>query len=75
MDPYRGLPLQVEHEVEALRTRRVAALEIDRADAIAIRMMMFLALSYDHRVIDGATGARFLQVFKTYIEDPAAMLL
>ena len=37
--------------------------------------MMTVTLSCDHRVIDGATGARFLQVFKTYIEDPAAMLL
>ena len=37
--------------------------------------MMTVTMSCDHRVIDGATGARFLQVFKTYIEDPAAMLL
>ncbi|MBU6472033.1 MAG: 2-oxo acid dehydrogenase subunit E2, partial [Alphaproteobacteria bacterium] len=37
--------------------------------------MMTVTMSCDHRVIDGATGAQFLQVFKTYIEDPAAMLL
>jgi pyruvate dehydrogenase E2 component (dihydrolipoamide acetyltransferase) len=37
--------------------------------------MMTVTLSCDHRVIDGATGARFLQAFKTFIEDPAAMLL
>ncbi len=37
--------------------------------------MMTVTMSCDHRVIDGATGARFLQVFKTFIEDPAAMLL
>jgi len=34
--------------------------ELDGADAIAIRTMMFLALSYDHRVIDGVLGNRFL---------------
>jgi pyruvate dehydrogenase E2 component (dihydrolipoamide acetyltransferase) len=37
--------------------------------------MMSVTLSCDHRVIDGATGARFLQAFKSYIEEPAAMLL
>jgi pyruvate dehydrogenase E2 component (dihydrolipoamide acetyltransferase) len=36
---------------------------------------MTVTMSCDHRVIDGATGARFLQFFKQYIEDPAAMLL
>jgi pyruvate dehydrogenase E2 component (dihydrolipoamide acetyltransferase) len=37
--------------------------------------MMTVTMSCDHRVIDGATGARFLQAFKSYIEEPAAMLL
>ena len=37
--------------------------------------MMTVTLSCDHRVIDGATGARFLQAFKGFIEEPASMLL
>jgi pyruvate dehydrogenase E2 component (dihydrolipoamide acetyltransferase) len=37
--------------------------------------MMTVTLSCDHRVIDGATGARFLQVFKDFIEEPSSMLL
>jgi pyruvate dehydrogenase E2 component (dihydrolipoamide acetyltransferase) len=37
--------------------------------------MMTVTMSCDHRVIDGATGARFLQAFKSFIEEPAAMLL
>jgi pyruvate dehydrogenase E2 component (dihydrolipoamide acetyltransferase) len=37
--------------------------------------IMTVTLSCDHRVIDGATGARFLQAFKMFVEDPAAMLL
>ena len=37
--------------------------------------VMSVTLSCDHRVIDGATGARFLQVLTTYLEDPASMLL
>jgi pyruvate dehydrogenase E2 component (dihydrolipoamide acetyltransferase) len=34
-----------------------------------------LTLSCDHRVVDGATGAKFLQTFKQFIEEPASMLL
>jgi pyruvate dehydrogenase E2 component (dihydrolipoamide acetyltransferase) len=37
--------------------------------------VMTVTLSCDHRVIDGATGARFMQAFKLFVEDPAAMLL
>jgi len=37
--------------------------------------VMTVTMSCDHRVIDGATGSRFLQVFKQFVEDPAAMLL
>jgi len=37
--------------------------------------VMTVTMSCDHRVIDGATGSKFLQVFKQYVEDPAAMLL
>ena len=40
--------------------KRAVVVELDGADAIAIRTMMFLALSYDHRVIDGVLGNRFL---------------
>lgn len=37
--------------------------------------VMKVTLSCDHRVVDGATGSAFLQTFKTYMENPAAMLL
>ena len=36
--------------------------------------VMTVTLTCDHRVVDGATGARFLQAFKPLIEDPVAML-
>ena len=48
---------------------------IVRDGKIEAATMMTVTLSCDHRVIDGATGARFLQAFKTFVEDPAAMLL
>jgi pyruvate dehydrogenase E2 component (dihydrolipoamide acetyltransferase) len=42
---------------------------------LAIATVMTVTLSLDHRIADGAVGARFLQAFKQYIEQPAAMLL
>jgi 2-oxoglutarate dehydrogenase E2 component (dihydrolipoamide succinyltransferase) len=40
--------------------KRAVVVEVDGADAIAIRTMMYLALSYDHRVVDGVLGNSFL---------------
>ena len=42
---------------------------------IEIATMMTVTMSCDHRVVDGATGAKFLQTFKQFIEEPASMLL
>jgi 2-oxoglutarate dehydrogenase E2 component (dihydrolipoamide succinyltransferase) len=42
---------------------------------IVIRPMMYLALSYDHRIIDGSTSVTFLVKVKEMIEDPTALLL
>ena len=44
-------------------------------DEIAIRPMMYLALSYDHRIIDGREAVTFLKRIKECIEDPERMLL
>jgi 2-oxoglutarate dehydrogenase E2 component (dihydrolipoamide succinyltransferase) len=40
-----------------------------------IRPMMYLALSYDHRIVDGREAVQFLVKVKDYIEDPANLLL
>ena len=42
---------------------------------IVVRPMMYLALSYDHRLIDGQEAVRFLVTIKQLIEDPARILL
>jgi 2-oxoglutarate dehydrogenase E2 component (dihydrolipoamide succinyltransferase) len=42
---------------------------------IVIRPMMYLAFSYDHRLIDGSESVRFLVTIKELIEDPARLLL
>jgi pyruvate dehydrogenase E2 component (dihydrolipoamide acetyltransferase) len=48
---------------------------IVRNGNIEAATLMTVTMSCDHRVIDGATGARFLQAFKGFIEEPASMLL
>ena len=42
---------------------------------IEIRPLMFVALSYDHRIIDGQQSVRFLVKVKENLENPARMLL
>ncbi|MEM6852310.1 MAG: 2-oxo acid dehydrogenase subunit E2, partial [Pseudomonadota bacterium] len=42
---------------------------------LAVATVMSVTLTCDHRVVDGAVGAQFLAAFKTFIENPAAMLL
>ncbi|MES9960371.1 MAG: 2-oxoglutarate dehydrogenase complex dihydrolipoyllysine-residue succinyltransferase [Sedimenticola sp.] len=42
---------------------------------IVIRPMMYLALSYDHRIIDGKEAVQFLVTIKNVLEDPARLLL
>lgn len=43
--------------------------------AVVIRPMMYLALSYDHRIIDGKQSVLFLKTIKELLEDPAKLLL
>ena len=45
------------------------------ADQIVIRPMMYLALSYDHRIIDGREAVSFLKFIKDVVEDPRRLLL
>jgi 2-oxoglutarate dehydrogenase E2 component (dihydrolipoamide succinyltransferase) len=42
---------------------------------VEVRPMMYVALSYDHRIIDGQQAVLFLVRLKELLEDPAAMLL
>ena len=44
-------------------------------DQIAMRTMMDVSISCDHRVVDGAVGALFLNAFKKYIESPVLMFI
>jgi len=44
-------------------------------DEIVIRPMMYLALSYDHRIVDGKEAVTFLVRVKECLEDPERLLL
>jgi 2-oxoglutarate dehydrogenase E2 component (dihydrolipoamide succinyltransferase) len=48
--------------------KKPAVLETEHGDVIAIRHMMFLSLSYDHRVVDGFLGGSFLRKVADYLE-------
>ena len=48
---------------------------IVRDGQLAVGKVMKLSLACDHRVVDGATGAEFLQTLKTYLEQPLTLLL
>lgn len=52
----------------AIVKRPVVVTDADGGETIAIRSMMYLALSYDHRVVDGADAARFLGTVKARLE-------
>ena len=56
--------------MHAIQERPVA-----RENAVVIRPMMYLALSYDHRIIDGRGAVSFLKKIKDIIESPARMLI
>jgi 2-oxoglutarate dehydrogenase E2 component (dihydrolipoamide succinyltransferase) len=48
--------------------KKPAVLETEFGDVIAIRQKMFLSLSYDHRIVDGALGGTFLRRIADYLE-------
>ena len=48
--------------------KKPVVLETEHGDVIAIRHMMFLSLSYDHRVVDGALGGQFVRRVADYLE-------
>ncbi len=49
--------------------KKPAVLETEYGDVIAIRQMMFMSLSYDHRIIDGFLGGSFLKRIADYLEN------
>lgn len=68
-----GTPIINQPQVAILAVgaikKKPAVVETPQGDAIAIRHMMFLSLSYDHRVVDGALGGTFVRKVADYLEN------
>ena len=67
-----GTPIINQPQVAILATgairKKPAVVETEYGDLIAVRHLMFLSLSYDHRVVDGALGGSFLRRVADYLE-------
>ncbi|MBK9109335.1 MAG: 2-oxo acid dehydrogenase subunit E2 [Saprospiraceae bacterium] len=67
-----GTPIINQPQVAILATgiikKKPAVIETEFGDMIGIRQMMYLSLSYDHRVVDGALGGSFLKRIGDYLE-------
>ncbi len=68
-----GTPIINQPQVAIIGTgaivKRPVVLETEDGDVIGIRQMMFLSMSYDHRIIDGAHGGAFINRVKEILED------
>lgn len=68
-----GTPIISQPQVAILGTgaivKRPVVMETPQGDVIAIRHMMYLSMSYDHRIIDGAHGGAFVNRVKQILED------
>jgi 2-oxoglutarate dehydrogenase E2 component (dihydrolipoamide succinyltransferase) len=67
-----GTPVINQPQVAILATgsivKKPAVMETEQGDFIAIRNKMYLSLSYDHRIVDGALGGAFLEQIAKYLE-------
>ena len=64
-----GLPIINQPQVAILGVGAIEKRPVVRDDAIAIRHMVYLSISYDHRVIDGAVAERFMAKIKKILEN------
>lgn len=72
---YYGIPIINYPESAILGLGRVVKKPIVRDDEIVIAKVLPVSLSYDHRTIDGASGARFLNLLRDLLMDPELLLL
>jgi pyruvate/2-oxoglutarate dehydrogenase complex dihydrolipoamide acyltransferase (E2) component len=63
-------PIINQPEVAILGMGKVADMPVVRNGEIVVRKVMYLCLSYDHRVVDGAPAVQFLQAVKRRLEQP-----
>lgn len=70
-----GIPIINYPESAILGLGRIVKKPIVRDDEIVIARVLPLSLSYDHRIIDGASGVRFINILAKLLADPEVLLL
>lgn len=68
-------PILNAPQVGILGMHTISRRPVAVGDNIEIRPMMYVALSYDHRIVDGSEAVRFLATIKRLVEDPESLLL
>jgi 2-oxoglutarate dehydrogenase E2 component (dihydrolipoamide succinyltransferase) len=68
-------PILNPPQVGILGLHKIADRAVAQNGQVMIRPMMYLALSYDHRIVDGREAVQFLVAIKDLIEDPALMII
>ena len=68
-------PILNAPQVGILGLHKIEPRPIALDNEVVIRPMMYVALSYDHRIVDGGEAVRFLVKIKELIEDPESLLL
>ncbi|MCB7130388.1 MAG: 2-oxo acid dehydrogenase subunit E2, partial [Candidatus Brocadiales bacterium] len=68
-------PIPNHPEVAILGLGRIEDRPVAREGKVVVRKIMPLSLTFDHRVVDGADAARFVNTVKEYLEDPDLFLV
>ena len=74
-DAISGTPVIKHPEVAILGVGKVTKKPVVLDDEIVIRDIMPLSLTFDHRIIDGADGGRFMIAYKKYLKNPLLLLM
>ena len=62
-------------EVAIVGIHKIEPRPVVHEGQIVIRDRMYMSLSFDHRVVDGAVGAEFTQYVKRFLENPALLFI
>ena len=68
-------PILNPPQVGILGLHKIQERPVAIAGKLEVRQMMYIALSYDHRIVDGREAVQFLVKIKEYIEDPGQLLI
>jgi 2-oxoglutarate dehydrogenase E2 component (dihydrolipoamide succinyltransferase) len=75
VSPFQLPPFQLPPESGILGMHAIKERPVAVAGKVEIRPMMYLALSYDHRLVDGRESVSFLVRVKDALEDPTRLML